>query len=1123
MPTHPWLVKAFATVTKSAAHAELTDEDIGTIADILGGIFGDDALDMFHKWVEEKSWNPAMHPRGQNGRFIPRGSAEAVSTAKDAIKTTLKGKKTAETHKKLVEHLSILTTKQLHEIKKEHGLSASADIRDKLIEKIADRLGRGRVQGGEEAKPSAASPAKPKPKAKPAPKPKKEGKQAARADAPKEAAKDTPDSGKLRSTIKEAFEHQMLFDEHQGGYMPIFRLYYEAKKRQPDLTVPEFHKHLQEMSKDDTVELHKLNEVHMAEHPDKAIVTGRGTNDERMYYYVLRGRNYHKTPEAKSFSHPWLVTKSTQFDEQKHRRDHGKFSSTQGATGSSVDRTNDDLDAAWNDDTPAKPAAKPNAPLRQNAALDDAFSDQKTPGDHHAAAQEIGQYVANIDPKKGTEIFIGALSRKLASAGPEVHAAFAEATGIGPNDPPQVAEQKARAAFAPEQRFPSKHNPAVDYGHADDRDSDDRHFDKKIGAAKKREGQARGNLESAQQAGPKDTPEIQALRQKLAEHDAKIAKLKDKPTAKPQAAKPQAAKPAPSPADFKPSGNIDDFLKLGNEPAAPVAPQRKPAAQMQREQAKPAPPPVPAKPPGATPPPLPKRGNQPPALPHQRTQQSALKAANAAARSSDPKAHAAAKQAIEAHRKEGIQHIKRMALRKHGNTPAGQRAAKATAAKFLSKINNVLRTLQQSQNVRRKSMPEPFDLSVPEDRYFHPWLVKAFEESEHPRDHGQFSSKPGASGDKPKASHAKRARKISKEAFDVSDTLAQSEAEGRETKSYLRPAKKARRNAAEAIKNADDPKLAREFHKDAADAHEDAAEGHRGYSGRDIRHAEAAKFHDKAARRHRQAAESLTEKAKAFRHPWLVTKAAHDVSGEARDESGKWTASGGGTGESGKTKEKAPHEMTKLEFETKHQFMQESWDELKEIATHIDKHRPGTLFTVFPSPETEGMLRVGRWDKHGPLGHNDIEEHELDDFLAKHAYERGSKRVVVEGGIGGTWPSENYAGAGFRPDSKGAKGVRSFVGPPRSVDWMSSRLASGGYKHRVEDIEEKLPEKTGVMAFNGETPFKSHGIHVHEALEAGKKVPDHVLADYPEIADQYAKKRKKKSFSHPWLTKRESA
>ncbi len=120
------------------------------MADILGGLFGDEALSLFDE--PEKFWEEAQHPRGAKGKFIEKHSAEARSAAKDAIARILKGERTAETHKALVEHLSLLTVAQLHELKKEYGLSASAGLKEQLVSKLADRLGRGRAEGKKEEK-----------------------------------------------------------------------------------------------------------------------------------------------------------------------------------------------------------------------------------------------------------------------------------------------------------------------------------------------------------------------------------------------------------------------------------------------------------------------------------------------------------------------------------------------------------------------------------------------------------------------------------------------------------------------------------------------------------------------------------------------------------------------------------------------------------------------------------------------------------------------------------------------------------------------------------------------------------------------------------------------------------
>lgn len=118
---------------------------IEAMADILGGLFGDDALKFFATPKHEKAWNETDHPRGKNGKFMKRGGSEAVDTAHAKVKEILKGGKTAETHKQLIDHLSILTTKQLHQLKQKFQLSAGGENKEALRNKIAERLGKGRV------------------------------------------------------------------------------------------------------------------------------------------------------------------------------------------------------------------------------------------------------------------------------------------------------------------------------------------------------------------------------------------------------------------------------------------------------------------------------------------------------------------------------------------------------------------------------------------------------------------------------------------------------------------------------------------------------------------------------------------------------------------------------------------------------------------------------------------------------------------------------------------------------------------------------------------------------------------------------------------------------------------
>jgi hypothetical protein len=97
------------------------------------------------------------HPRGEHGRFIPAGGAEAVSTAREKVAAALKEPPTSDGLRKLTEHLSILTVKQLYALKAEHGLKASGATKEQLKAKLADRLHRGRREPGEEPKVTSDS------------------------------------------------------------------------------------------------------------------------------------------------------------------------------------------------------------------------------------------------------------------------------------------------------------------------------------------------------------------------------------------------------------------------------------------------------------------------------------------------------------------------------------------------------------------------------------------------------------------------------------------------------------------------------------------------------------------------------------------------------------------------------------------------------------------------------------------------------------------------------------------------------------------------------------------------------------------------------------------------------
>lgn len=141
------LVKAAKDSLKLSSEPEEegdVQEKAELIAEILEGIFGDEAEAKFDEIFTDdslkmSSWNPLDHPRGPDGRFIERNSPEAVAAAKSEVKKALAGRRTPEALQKVTEHLGILTTKQLRDVKQEYGIKAGG-AKAALVEKIASRL-----------------------------------------------------------------------------------------------------------------------------------------------------------------------------------------------------------------------------------------------------------------------------------------------------------------------------------------------------------------------------------------------------------------------------------------------------------------------------------------------------------------------------------------------------------------------------------------------------------------------------------------------------------------------------------------------------------------------------------------------------------------------------------------------------------------------------------------------------------------------------------------------------------------------------------------------------------------------------------------------------------------------
>jgi predicted ABC-type ATPase len=126
------------------------DDRIEAMADLLAAIYGDHAEENLDQILSAKRmalWSPADHPRGKNGRFIPKGTAEAYALAKDRVDEAHRSR-SPESMKALMDHMNTLTVAQLHKLKAEYGTKASAATKQALIEKLSNRLTEGRHRTG---------------------------------------------------------------------------------------------------------------------------------------------------------------------------------------------------------------------------------------------------------------------------------------------------------------------------------------------------------------------------------------------------------------------------------------------------------------------------------------------------------------------------------------------------------------------------------------------------------------------------------------------------------------------------------------------------------------------------------------------------------------------------------------------------------------------------------------------------------------------------------------------------------------------------------------------------------------------------------------------------------------
>ncbi len=84
----------------------------------------------------------------------------------------------------------------------------------------------------------------------------------------------------LRAVLRAAYDKFCRFIEFQDGLVDVPRLYHEARRTLPALTVPELHRELLALGDSREIELHGMNEIHRAAEPDLGI----RRNDKLLYF-----------------------------------------------------------------------------------------------------------------------------------------------------------------------------------------------------------------------------------------------------------------------------------------------------------------------------------------------------------------------------------------------------------------------------------------------------------------------------------------------------------------------------------------------------------------------------------------------------------------------------------------------------------------------------------------------------------------------------------------------------------------------------------------------------------------------------------------------------------------------
>lgn len=163
--------------------------DLEALASLLYGIYGEEVIEKVEQVLEkespvEKAWRAEDHPRGENGRFIPKGSTEARATAADEVAKAIAGDRSSSPQR-LMSHLSLLTVRQIRDLARKHGKRVPSAIKSNLMESLRALVGsaatpivpyetsraivpveekkpqakpQAKPEGGEEAKPESHLP-----------------------------------------------------------------------------------------------------------------------------------------------------------------------------------------------------------------------------------------------------------------------------------------------------------------------------------------------------------------------------------------------------------------------------------------------------------------------------------------------------------------------------------------------------------------------------------------------------------------------------------------------------------------------------------------------------------------------------------------------------------------------------------------------------------------------------------------------------------------------------------------------------------------------------------------------------------------------------------------------------